>query len=155
MDLAEGLETFVCYQRIEIIRELAECVGLPELSEDLLRVRVTSSQFNEMWRKVLEKMKVGFVHYMSIVEIMADGQLSQVCSGCSKKIDLKAVELVIKVLDKTRGPTLIFYGSVAMLSLCGEPACFEANAKDVELLVWDRSFVCCFVGEELIKYWGS
>ena len=59
-----SLKIMACFLfifKVDDFRKTAECVGLPDLPEDLQRCRVTSSLFSKVCQKVLDKMHGGLV----------------------------------------------------------------------------------------------
>ena len=70
----------------ELSRNTAERVGLPEMSEDLLNIRVTSDQFYGLWQQVLDALHGMLVPYTTLVEVFSDGKLNQACYGCLKQV---------------------------------------------------------------------
>ena len=47
-------------------RNTAEHLGLPDVCGDLLEIRVTSSQFNDLLQKILDKMAGRLVPYLNL-----------------------------------------------------------------------------------------
>jgi len=113
-------------------RSTAECVGLPDLSEDLERSRVSSALFNKVCQKVLDMMRGGLVPYLTLVEVLCGGELRQTCYGCSKEVTVLEVihDFLCWKCVPVRGPVLLF-GNISII-LCGKFTCAQSGVKLIE-----------------------
>jgi len=124
------LRSFLRMLNFDGCRNTAEQMGLPEISEDLMRTRVSSTQFNKIFQKILDKLNGGVVPFMALVEIICDGQLRQPCQGCLKEVTVSDVIVGLKRPSSDQEPTLLF-GSISV-SVCGQQACVQSTAHHVE-----------------------
>jgi len=137
-------------------RNLAELVGLPKLSEDLLRIRVTSTQFNCLWQQILDALHDGQVPFITLVEMLCSGKLEQACYGCLKEVTVLYATFPKVLGYKRKGPVLVF-GNVRAV-FCDGPMCEEIKEdicvqdSDLKALYTNKgffeglAFLCDFCG---------
>ena len=85
------LSSFLYMLRIDDWRNIAEHFAIPDMSEDLMRIRVTSAQFNEVWQSILDKLHERLVPYLALVEVFCGGNVGQICYGCSEEVIVSSV----------------------------------------------------------------
>jgi len=103
---------------IDAFRIVAEAKGLPEMSLDIEKIRLTSVQFNTMWQQLLDSMKGKLIPYTTAVRQLCGGSLNQTCVVCAKNI---TVERVITSTQDHKVPGLFF--SVVSTFYCGYWRC--------------------------------
>ena len=119
----------------------SEHVGFPPASDAIMKMRVTSAQFSCLWQNIIDKMQGGMVPFLTVLEILCEGRLKQVCCRCYKEVVVSEVVLsqVLSPLypDKIEVPTLAF-GTIRAI-LCGSQGCGQLwnkiHCADVILLL--------------------
>jgi len=137
-------------------RNLAELVGLPNMSTNLLSIRVTSAQFNCSLQQILDALHVGLVPFITLVEVLCGGKLKQACYGCMKEVTV--LEAIIpKILVTEINYEVLVFGNVRVV-LCDGPMCEEIKedigVQDSELkklyirkgCFEGRAFMCDYCG---------
>ena len=119
------LAGFLKMYHIEPNRHVSEHIGLPYMTEDVQRMRVTSSQYQEMWQQILDTLSGGLVKYSSLVEVLCGGEQTQVCYGCSRKVNVSEVirteQLTGTEVVEDEKPFLMF--GLVRASFCGKAVC--------------------------------
>ena len=75
------LVTFLCKMNIEVQRNITECSGLPKLSERLASVRISSTQFNDLWQKILNKVQRRLAPFLTLVKLLGGDHIEQALCG--------------------------------------------------------------------------
>ena len=73
------LAGFLKMYHIEPNRLVSEHIGLPYMTEDVQKMRVTSSQYQEMWQQILDTLSGRLVKYSILVDVLCGGVQTQVC----------------------------------------------------------------------------
>jgi len=80
--------SFTCLKDFE---RLGVKSDLPREVQELVAELGTSAEFDEMWDKMLEALKLGIVHHHSLLDILCGGSRRQKCAICQR---LVVIELV-------------------------------------------------------------
>jgi len=129
-DTLKVLSSFLFMLRMEIWRNVAEHSGvILDMSEDLLRRRVTSVQFNEVWQQILDKMHGGLVPYLTLVTVVCGGKLRQTCSMCLEEVQVSDVigwdgDNYTEELRSIQCPLLHF--GIITAAVCSKVLCVES-----------------------------
>ena len=128
------LEAFLDRNRLETLRNIAEYLGLPDKCEDHTRIRVTSVVFNDLWGKIVDKLQEGMVPFLSLVEVLCGGQLSQPCYGCSDELTVGGVcyHSWTHGMEIVDGPVVMF-GNSTHMGLCGKLCAQQCRARILEI----------------------
>jgi len=108
----------------------AEYLGLPDKMEDHARIRITSAKFNYLWEKIVDKLQDRMVPFLTLVEVLCGGELSQSCYGCSEELTVGGVSYGIN-MQCVDGPVLVF-GLATCLSVCGKLCLQQCRARILE-----------------------
>ena len=96
-----------------------------EMYRNAFKLRVTSAQFSDMWNQLLETMTGRLVPYIDLVKITCDGQLNQVCCGCSMEIHVLEVFFNRrKDIECKKVVPFKFQGDVTAC-FCADLVCFD------------------------------
>jgi len=133
-DTFKLLLNFLFLLNSELMRKDAESAGVPETSEVVKKMKVTSAQFIDIWRKVLASLAYKLVPFTDLLKIFCGGQLKQKCFGCSKRI--KVNEMLIfssSSLYSKQAP--YHFHSHFSANLCGNPNCYKkVSVHDFSLI---------------------
>jgi len=127
-DTLKLLASFLGFYSSDLMRISAEILGLPELSEDLVKIRVSSDQYSGLWQRILDTLNGRLVPYIALVEVLCGGQLKQKCYECLEETIVSDVFMIgggssTLDLDCVQGPVLMF-GRVTA-ALCDDQECLE------------------------------
>jgi len=116
----------VLYQfSFDYMRKDAERLAGEDMSRNAFKLRVTSAQFSEMWSQLLEAMTGKLVPYTDLVKITCNGQLNQVCLGCSKQIHVLEVFFNRRTdIECKKAVPFRFQGDTTA-SFCADLVCFD------------------------------
>jgi len=101
---------------------------ITEVSGIEVKLRVTSTQFSEIWSKLLSTMSGKLVPYEDLVKIICNDQLNQVCFGCSEEITVS--EIIFsrrKDMESKKVVPFKFQGDAAAF-FCADPLCYDGQA---------------------------
>ena len=93
---------------------------------------MTSAMFTDIWQEVLDKLQGGMIPFLTLIEVLCGGQLSQSCYSCSKVVTVGDIVSMDR-LESVDGPVLMFgpVGSI-QVSLCGKLCAQQNSAKICE-----------------------
>jgi len=115
------LASFLMLLRTDLNRNTAEHLGLSDMCGNLLEIRVTSSQFNDLLQKILDKMSCRLVPYLTLIEVLCGGKLEQTCFECSEMASVSDVFLVgggcRRIVEDDKKSVLLL-GNITLI-LCG------------------------------------
>ena len=98
---------------------------------------MTSSQFNDLLQKILDKMAGRLVPYLTLIEVLCAGKLEQSCFECSKEVTVVDVILLggyRKKLEDDQRSVLLF-GNITLI-LCGRCKLACVEIRETEELLW-------------------
>jgi hypothetical protein len=103
----------------------AERLGIEdEISGNEIKLRVTSTQFSDIWSKLLKSMSAKLVPYNDLVMIICEDQLNQVCIGCCEEVLVSEVIFSRrKDMENKKVVPFKFQGDTTAY-FCADPICF-------------------------------
>ena len=113
------------YQRKDAERLAGEEMLRNVMCRNAFKLRVSSAQFSDMWSQLLETMTGKLVPYIDLVKITCEGQLNQVCCGCSKEIHVLEVFFNRRTeIECKKVVPFKFQGDVTAC-FCADVVCFD------------------------------
>jgi len=143
----EILMCFIWTSRNTIGRCVADKLGVPELSEDMQKARLSHSQLNQMWASVLGVLRDGLVPLTTLHEAILKNLQVQQCYGCKLQVtEIKVVYFGQSIFpfDVLTVPFLVLGVSGSVYSLCGGVKCSaklvqsSPNREKRMLLLYER-----------------
>jgi len=108
-------------------RFVADCIGVPELPEEMQSIRMTQAHLNQVWERVLDMLSAGLVPFTRLVVALCDGDPVKLCFQCGEQVTV--VDVVASLLCSSQArnyPNLVPALMLDMgffYSLCGKPSC--------------------------------
>ena len=118
------LTYFLYAEKNSLGRNIVESTDmLPGMSEDLARVRLTSSRLEAMWESVLKMFEGGLVpRYSEVLDVVCGGMIHK-CLMCDNIVTIARVLLLVKNKDPGTVPVLLLSHGAVLVVLCAKPRC--------------------------------
>jgi len=115
---------------------IADCLGVPGLSDRMQKTRTTHVQFSQMWGNVLGMLGEGLVPYTSIVEGLCAGNLVQQCMFCGDMVCVQnaAVYENMFCTNTTMVYPVLVINFALTYVVCDKKSC-EESQRDPTLLL--------------------
>jgi len=111
-------------------RSIADMLGVSELGEKYLRIRITLTKFFKTWENVLALLNTGLVPITNLVEVLCAGDIVQQCFGCGDQVsveDLAVLSFGNFAAPPSNIPVLLVNTFLQVIS-CGRQRCLNLAA---------------------------
>lgn len=116
-------------------RFVADCLGVPELPEEMRRIRMTQEYFNQVWERLLDMLGVGLVPFNRLVLAVCGGDPAQLCYQCGDEVNLVDVDVDVCLVGSPQAlkyripvPTLMLDHPGVVYSLCAKGSCHQKQS---------------------------
>jgi len=111
-------------------RSIADLLGVSELSEKYLSIRITLTKFLKTWENVLALLSTGLVPIITLVEALCAGDIVQQCFGCGDQVPVEdlAVQCFGKIAVPPPNIPVLLVNPLLKVISCGRQRCLNLAA---------------------------
>ena len=109
-------------------RSIADCLGVPELPEEIQRIRMTQGYLDQVWERVLDLLSEGLVPFTMLVEALCGGDPVKHCYQCGDQVIVVDVAVCSKAQNYPNLVPALVLDMGFVYSLCGKPRCLQEQS---------------------------